>query len=394
VCYIKILMKKILDRQSRTKKIIWGVVIAIFVLFGLSLWYVNAMVPGGNVVEVFARKIPGSDNILAGEDKGRINIAVMGMRGIGVAGGGLLADTIMVISIIKNDDSGIVTGDVETSGSPYKISILSVPRDLLVEEKDGTFGKINATFFKGERQKLGGGIEAMKSTLSQIVGQPIHYGISVNFEGFSQIVDALGGVDVDLAQEFVEPLQFNEVHVCDGDKGGVFKVPTGETQKKFKSNGEISVEYPLCSNSAPECGGVFRVASGKSTLTGEDALCYVRSRMTSSDFDRSRRQQEVIAEIRSKVRDLNLITDLGKLNEILSIVGDNVMYDLELWELEKLFGIYKDLEEVNTQQFVLEDSEAGLLYAPEDTSRDEYGYVLRPRGENYDRVHQLFESFK
>lgn len=382
-------MNNTLHGQSRRKKIMWGVIIAIFVLFGLSLWYVNSMIPGGNVAQVIAKKIPGSDTTLAGEDTGRINIAVMGMRGIGVAGGGLLADTIMIVSIIKNDN---IAGEVPTS--PYSVSVLSVPRDLLVEEPDGSFGKINATFFKGERQKLGGGIEAMKSTLTRVVGQPIHYGVSVNFEGFSQIVDALGGVDVSLDEEFVEPLQFNEVHVCDGDKGGVFKIPTGETQKKYKDNGEISVEYPLCSNSAPECGGIFRVASGESTLTGEEALCYVRSRMTSSDFDRSRRQQQIITELREKVRDLNLITDLGKLNEILSIVGDNVMFDLELWELEKLFGIYTELGDVDMQQFVLEDSTSGLLYAPDDGSLAEYGYVLRPRGENYDQIHELFNSFK
>ncbi len=383
-----------MQNLSRTKKIGWGIVIVIFALFGFALWFVNSKVPGGNVVSVITKKIPGTDDRLAGEAEGRINIAVMGMRGIGVAGGGLLADTIMVVSIIKNDTSGTVGGDAEVSTSPYKISLLSVPRDLLVMEPDGSMGKINATFFKGERQKLGGGIEAMKNTLSNVVGAPIHYGVSVNFEGFSQIVDALGGVDVTLSEEFVEPLQFNEVHVCDGDKGGVFKIPTGETQKKFKKNGQIAAEYPLCSNSAPECGGIFRVSAGESTLTGEEALCYVRSRMTSSDFDRSRRQQEIVAEIRKKVRNLNLLTDFAKLNDILNIVGDNVSYDLELWELEKLFGIYTDLGDEDTSQFVLEDSVAGLLHAPDDASLDEYGYVLRPRGDSYDQIHQLFESFK
>ncbi len=383
------MVKKKVQKWSRRKKITWIILGIILVLLSIALWKVNAIknmiAPEKSILGSLTKKIPGSDTDLRGENSGRINVAVMGMRGIGAEGGGLLADTIMVVSLIKNTDANI--------NNPYKISMLSIPRDLLVEGPDGSLSKINAVLFKGEKKQLGGGIDAMKDVLAKVVGQPVHYGVSVNFEGFSQTVDALGGVEVSLDKKFIEPLQFNEVHVCDGDKGGVFKVPTGETQKKYGKNGKITAEYPLCFNSSPECGGVFEVPAGKNMLTGEEALCYVRSRVTSSDFDRARRQQEVMASLRDKVSTMNVITDFTKFEQILKIVGENVNYDMEIWELQKFFDLYKESNDTEIVRGVLDDSAGGLLYAPNDANDEfggEFGYILRPVGDDFTRIHEFF----
>ncbi len=368
------------------KKIALFLFVLTLICVGAVVWRVNALsqaVSQKSIWDSIGKRVAGEELVLKGQDSGRINIAIVGMRGYGVVGGGLLADTIMVVSIIEN-------------GPSYKVSALSVPRDLLVEGPDGRLGKINTVYFYGEKQQVGGGgIEAMKTVLGKVTGAPIHYGVAINFEGFSQIVDALGGVDVALAEEFVEPLQFNQVHVCDGDNGGVFTVPTGETQKKFGKNGKITAEYPLCHNSSPECGGIFRVDKGDQVLSGADALCYVRSRMTSSDFDRARRQQDVLDSLRTKATSLNLVRDFGRLNEILSIVGDNVEFDMELWELDKLFGIYQQLDDNALSQTVLDDGQDGFLYAPdeEDGYDSGFGYILRPRDDTFGDIHALFASF-
>jgi|GEM_PF-296415 len=390
----KIMKKRELQqgKKSYWKKIFIALAVIVFLIVGLLGWKAYTFTQALSDKDIWSsigKKVSGAETALKGEEAGRINIALIGMRGYGETGGGLLADTIMVVSIIKNDNDKLLD-------MPYKISALSVPRDLLVEGPDGRLGKINAVFFHGEKASLGGGgIDAMKQVLGKVTGAPIHYGVAINFEGFSQIVDTLGGVNVTLKKEFTEPLQFNQEHVCDGDKGGVFSVPTGETQKKFGKNGKITAEYPLCYNSSPECGGVFTVEAGDQVLNGEDALCYVRSRMTSSDFDRARRQQEVIDSLRQQALSLNLIRDIGRVNEILKIVGENVQYDMELWELEKFFDLYTSLGQSDFSQAVLDDGVNGYLFAPgPDEGYDaDYGYILRPKDQSFKEIHDLFASF-
>ncbi len=313
--------------------------------------------------------------LLKGEQVNRINVAIIGMRGAKVTGGGLLADTIMVMSYQPDTN---------------KVAMVSLPRDLAVRS-DGE--RINKIYFDGEQAGAGGGIEAMRAVLSEVTGQDIHYMTVINFAGFTQLIDALGGVRVNLAQKFIEPMQFKEEKVCDGANGGVFTVLSGNTQKKIDYRGKIVAEYPLCFNKTNECGGVFVVPAGESTLDGENALCYVRARVTSSDFDRARRQQEILQALQQKMLSVGTLTSFSKINKLMDALGNNLRTDMQLWEMQRFFELYSDkgLPKIVTNQ-VLDNSPDGFLYLPEGAGENGRAYILRPRGGNYDRIHELFRG--
>ncbi|MFZ2154424.1 MAG: LCP family protein [Candidatus Moraniibacteriota bacterium] len=364
-------------KKKSKKKIIFIILLVLLLVGGAIFWktggLLNKISTEGGIFSSLAKSLPGVENKLEGEEVGRINILLLGMRGENVVGGGLLADTIMVVSIKPVEK---------------KVSMISVPRDLYVPVPGENFSqKINYVYFHGEeKDKNGGGIKQMKQVVSDISGQPIHYGITINFSGFEQLVDAIGGVKINLAESFTEPIQFHEEKVCDP---AVFTVKSGKFQYKKNERGKIVAAYPLCYNSYEECGGVFTLPAGEQTLDGKKALCYVRSRVTSSDFDRARRQQEVLTQIKKNTLTVGTLIDFGKVNDILNSLGNNTKTDLEGWEMKKLFDLYTGLGDVTPAQKVLENSEEGLLYSHEG---DERGYILMPRGDNYDKIKTLFAN--
>ncbi|HLB50734.1 MAG TPA: LCP family protein [Patescibacteria group bacterium] len=358
----------------------WKIALVIFVIcIGVGVWkagfILNKISTKGNIFENIARSIPGVKNTVDGEEEGRINIALLAMRGNNIPGGGLLADTIMVVSIKPTEK---------------KASIISVPRDLYVTVPGTeTKEKINAFHFYGEEKGEGKGLEAMKQILSDVSGIPIHYAVSINFEGFKKLIDAIGGIDITLAESFIEPVQFHEKHVCDPV---VFTIPANDYEVKIDYRGKVVAQYPLCYNPNEECGGVFELPAGPNHLDGENALCYVRARSTSSDFERARRQQEILKLTQQKLLSVGTLADFGKLNALMDVAGDNVRTDMQLWEMQRFFELYQQIGTPTMTQKVLENSEDGLLYVPEGAGQNGTAYILLPRGDTYDRIHELFRT--
>jgi len=304
------------------------------------------------------------------DEQGRTNVLLLGIRGEDMPGGGLLADTIMVASIKENK--------TENEGN-NKVVLISIPRDLYVKiPETNQHNKINYVYHYGEEKTDKTGISSMKKITSEITGLDIHYGVVINFKGFEELIDVVGGINVNLEEPFIEPVQFHEMKVCDGDKGGAFTIETGEFEHKKDKNDRIVKSYPLCYNSNEECGGVFSLPAGEQTLKGERALCYVRSRVTSSDFDRARRQQLILNKLKEKMTSLNAFSDFSKVNDIINVVGDNVRTDMNSAEMKKFFDTYSGIQDANIQQKVLENSKEGLLQAPTDYPV-EVGYILIPR---------------
>jgi LCP family protein required for cell wall assembly len=358
-----------------------GILILLLLLIGGALaWKTGNVlnkISSGGIFNSLVHTLPGVKEEVKGEADGRINVLLLGMRGEDLPGGGLLADTIMVASIKPQEN---------------KISMISIPRDLYVtvpgtEEKR----KINAVHALGEMDGKKQGLEDMKTVISEVTGLPIHYAASTNFSGFKQLVDAIGGIDINLEQPFEEPLQFKEPHVCDSN---VYTVPTGqyEIKRKHKEDGRVQIvaQYPLCTNPNPECGGDFRLPAGPQTLTGIQALCYVRSRITTSDFERAKRQQAVIELIKQKLLSAGTLSDFEKLNGIANSLGDNVRSDMQPWEMKRLYELYTGMQNPQIFQRVLENSEEGLLYSPPMTK--ETGYILLPIGDNYDKIHEMSQN--
>jgi LCP family protein required for cell wall assembly len=370
--------------QKKGFKITIGIFLFLLVVGGLLYWKADKLITkisNKGLLTSIAHSVPGVKDTLKGENEGRINVAILGMRGSDLPGGGTLADSIIVASILPKEN---------------KVSMISVPRDLYVtvpETQDRQ--KINAVHAYGEENDKKKGLENMKIALGEVLGIPIHYATSINFSGFKQLVDAIGGVDITLEKPFDEAMQFNEAHVCDS----FFTIPTGEWENKIvKSHKTINgvltevkrkiPKYPLCKapKESLECGGNFKLPAGAQTLTGEQALCYVRSRATSSDFERAKRQQQVIQLVKNKMFTIGTLTDFGKLSGILDSLGENVRTDMQLWEMQEFYRLYKEIPDAQVYQRVLENSNEGLLYHPENGAA---GYILLPIGDNYDKIHEM-----
>lgn len=342
-----------------------------------------------NIFKSLVKSLPGVSKTLEGEKEGRINIMLLGMRGENVPGGGLLADTIMVLSIQPKSEEH----------PEVKASLISIPRDLYVTVPGrNEQRKINAVYALGEeRDHNGGGIEDMQKIVSEVTGQKIAYTAVINFQGFKDLINALGGISVTLDQPFQEGMQFRGLEQrCDGV---AFTVPSGNYEEKRiqRKNGTYYANpkrYPLCfAKIMPdtlECGGNFALPAGVNQLDGDKALCYARARYTSNDFDRARRQQQVIQSAKDKALSLGTLTDFSKVNGILDSLGNNATTNLEAWEIKRFFDLYQGLGDVKLNQKVLENSEEGLLYHPPDTP--EAGYILLPIGDNYNRIHELFRD--
>jgi LCP family protein required for cell wall assembly len=356
-----------------------SVIAIIFILAGgVIFWKMENVlnkISNGNIFSSLLHTIPGVKDELKGEKDGRINVLLLGMRGEDVEGGGLLADTIMVVSIKPAEN---------------KVAMISIPRDLYVAVP-GTQDKqkINAVHFYGEEKNRGRGLELMKQSVGEVLGLSIDYAASINFEGFVQLIDSVGGLPIYLDSSFVEPLQFRGVEArCDKI---TFVVPSGniESKKVTRKNGTFYFhEYPLCFPKNPsECGGKFELPAGDVVLTGEQALCFSRSRVTSNDFERAKRQQIILQKLKDRLLSVGTLTDFGKVNDALNSLGDNVRTDLEVWEMKRFLDIYNGMADIQIYQRVLENSEEGFLYNP--TESNGAGYILLPTGENYDRIHEM-----
>lgn len=380
---------------SKKKKIIWIISILILFLFSGGCFFAYKT---GHILN----KISESNNSnigsflgilsamgikqnIAVDEQGRTNVLLLGMRGENMPGGGLLTDTIMVASLKLDKTEG---------SNDDKIGLISIPRDLYVKiPETQQHNKINFIYHYGETNTNESGLSYMKKITSEVTGLDIHYGIVLNFNGFEELIDTVGGIEIDLSEPFVEPIQFHEMKVCDGDKGGSFTVKTGEFDHKKDKNGRIVKSYPLCYNSYEECGGIFSLPAGKQVLDGEKALCYVRSRVTSSDFDRARRQQLVLNKLKEKMISIDTFSDFSKVNGILNAVGDNVKTDMNSSEMKNLFDGYMGIQDAVIEQKVLENSEEGLLTSPNNYPQ-EVGYIVIPRAgqDNYSEIHQLINS--
>jgi len=362
--------------KKRWFKVAGAIVILLVIGGGIFTWKTGSVltkISKGGLLSSLAHNIPGVKDELKGEKDGRINILILGMRGANIPGGGLLADSIMVMSIKPAEN---------------KAAIISIPRDLYVTVPGtGDKQKINAVHAYGEENGKEKGLEQMKKAVSEVTGLQIHYAGSINFSGFKQLVNAIGGVDIMLDQPFEEAMQFNEAHVCDPN---VFTEPTGEYEYKKNDKGKIVKAYPLCTNPYKECGGDFKLPSGKQTLNGDQALCFVRSRVTSNDFERAKRQQMVMQLMKDKMTSIGTLADFSKVNGILDSLGDNVRTDMQLWEMQKLYDVYKKIPNPQIYQKVLENTSEGLLYHPENSNGA--GYSRLPIGDNYDKIHEMAKN--
>jgi len=152
-----------------------------------------------------------------------------------------------------------------------RVSFLSFPRDLIVSIPGYGAARINAAHVYGDiYPALGGGEKLATKTVSQLIGVPIDYTVLTDFAGFINIIDTLGGVPVNITKDLYDS-QF----------------PTMDYKYR-----EVS----------------FQV--GTSTMDGVTALTYSRIRHPDNDFERTKRQQQVITGVAKRLQTGNFVETL------------------------------------------------------------------------------------
>ena len=165
------------------------------------------------------------------------------------------------------------------------VTMLSFPRDLWVYIPSWRWQRINLADEHGETAGFpGGGPALLKQTIQYNLGIPVHYYARVDFSGYKKLIDAVGGVDVvaDCTLYDIFP------DVPDGQND----IITGEALSTVLTG---TIDIPIA--------GVYH-------LDGKHALWYSRSRKTTSDFDRSRRQQRVLRALWDEIQEQGVVSQL------------------------------------------------------------------------------------
>ena len=240
-------------------------------------------------------------------------------------------DTLIVVSI-----------DPETK----KVAMFSLPRDVVdVPIPSGPArslfgsayaGKINSWFgairncddlFPGSNRTRG--YNGLKAILGELYGLDIKYFVEVNFEGFKKVVDAIGGVTV-------------------------------------------NVQVPVADDQYPGERGTARlyIPSGLQHMNGTQALRYARSRHTSDDFDRGARQQRLLLAMREQVNPIELIP---RLEELTTALKSAVRTDIPPSEIPKMLGLAAEVDTRNIRSYVF----APPLYGTQVLNSPR-GYIILP----------------
>lgn len=265
-------------------------------LFSQSYLKLHKVFKGGTGTAA-ALKANVNPDLLKGEGQGRVNILLLG-RGGGTHDAPDLTDTMMLASVDPVN---------------HTATLLSLPRDLWVNVPNQGVMKLNAAWETGEFKYLGktaagstnpkaitAGYAMVDQTVEGILGITIDYNAIIDFQAFQQAVDTVGGVTINVPTDLVDPTMAWE-------------------------NG----------------GNATLATAGVQTFNGNQALNYVRSRETTSDFARAERQRSVLLALKGKVETLGTISNPFKLSGLLDTFGNNVQTDLSLNNASRLYGILK-----------------------------------------------------
>lgn len=271
-----------------------------------------------------------SGSRLEGETDGRINIMLLAIGGEGHSGENL-TDTVMIASIIPKE---------------HRVSLLSIPRDLYVQVPGEQFySKLNAVHAYGEAQKKNNGLELVKKKVEEITGLPIHYYVRVDFTAFKKIVEALGGVNVTIANSF-----FDYWH---------------------------KIAFP----------------AGTETMNGDRALAYARARYIEGpeggDFKRAGRQQQLLLAIRDKIFSVHTALDFTSIDKILGSLSENLKTNLQVWEMKRFFEISRQIDTHDIKSVVLTTGPHGVLVGDTVVLGGVPASILKTRTGDYSEIQNI-----
>lgn len=340
--------KKKGDPKSRKRRIIkWVIITLVVILLAIGGWILyKAMHAGGNVFKGNILDII-KNQPLKQDENGRSNILVLGTSEDDPKHDApWLTDSIMVVSVDQKNKNAYM---------------ISIPRDLEVHYGQscmtGNSGKINAYY-----QCVGGGegnIEADRAALTKeagfignIVGLDIQYGVNVNYTVMRELVNAVGGITVNIEGNGPVPAGIAPGSVMDSN----FDWKCGATYAK------------RLVNCAPR-GHFIDYGPGPANLDAEHALYLAQARgdsyptwgLARSNFDRELNQQKIVKAIREKAMSAGVLANFTKVTGIIDALGNNLRTTFETSEVRTLVALAKDIKSDDIQSISLIDGDNPVM---------------------------------
>jgi LCP family protein required for cell wall assembly len=208
-----------------------------------------------------------------------------------------------------------------------RVALLSLPRDLIVYIPGYGRARINAASVYGELYpQLGGGVDLARQTVSGLLGIPIDYVVHIDFAGFIGAIDALGGVDIDVAQELYDAAY-----------------PT--------------MDYGYM---------VAHFLPGPQHMDGATALIYSRMRHMDSNYARNQRQQQVMLAALRRLREQSAFDRVQTVASLTTALRDYVQTDLPLERIVGLGWALRDLAPEAVERYALDGGMVAEGVAPGD----------------------------
>jgi len=274
-----------------------------------DLPFAPKVVQAGQVPDDAPPVQPGQDLPEIVEQQERINILLLGIDQRKGDAGPWRTDTMILVSV-----------DPATRSA----AMISIPRDLWVTIPGYGESRINMAHYLGDANDYpGGGVALAKKTAWYALGVPVHYYARINFGGFERLVDAIGGLTINVETAI------HDENYPDGSYGTM----------------------------------VLDIPAGVQHMDGRTALQYARSRHGTGDFDRMARQQNVILAARDKILSANIL--LSSLPKMLEIAGDSVKTDLTLEQMFMLAELAQNIQRDNIKHGVIDDSMTTTVVTPQ-----------------------------
>lgn len=286
-----------------------------------------------------------SDNKLKGEEDDRVNILLLGMGGSNHEGG-YLTDTIMLASL---------------KPSTGQVALISIPRDLTVPIGNSGWRKINNINALAEAKNPGSGSQASIDALSDLLGIPIKYYVRADFAGFVEVINELGGIEVNVENvlnDYEYPIMGQE------------------------DNPNYYARYEH-----------LYIPTGPQKMDGELALKYARSRHAAgaegSDFARSRRQQLIMEAVKEKLLSRDNLLKPVMIAKIINQLETHISTNLEIWEMVRLWDLTKNIGRDNIINKVIDNSPDSFLI---DSRGEDGAYILVPRSGNFTQIKNFVQN--
>lgn len=336
------------------KKVLIPIIIVVFVIVIIMI---KIAPQSAKVAKVVSTYVFHKDDVIKKTPDGRTNILLLGIGG-GTHDGPDLTDSIIFASLDPKNK---------------KTTLVSIPRDLWIPEQQS---KINSIYAFSEEQKKGSGLQADKEALSTILGQPIHYGFRIDFNGFTKAIDEVGGLDITVDKTFddyVYPITGKEDDPCSHSPEEITNYTASHSAEQ-----ELQAFFPCRYEH-------LHFDKGDTHVDGTTALKYVRSRHAlgpeGSDFARSKRQTKIITAFKDKVFSLDTFLNPQKFISLFGILKDSIDTDIKEEEFAPFIDRFKDFRSSKLTSTVLDLGEGdreGLLDNPDPS---DYGgaWVLIPK---------------